>query len=237
MLCQQSDEVLFGHLVTTLNAIFESKLTLEDKGYDSSSENFNIPTPLRRISKIQHISSEEHASFDPDPVTPCSTGIRESHYRLVCRCLTFSSSEEDDDNTPVDKTPSPNSTPPVQYHTDPFQHSLSKCTLNAYVTLESRRRGCGRGFPNTTPWWWILGYGRDPWQTLMYSWTCLTTWTLPIPVSICKLPDIVILWLTGFKQHLRIQGYNDHIQQWRHPSTQDIGYYKRTEVWIEHLYS
>ena len=45
MLCQQSDEVLFGHFVTTLNAAFESKLTLEDEGYDSGSKTFNIPTP------------------------------------------------------------------------------------------------------------------------------------------------------------------------------------------------
>ena len=39
LLHQQSDEVLFGHFVTTLNAAFESKLTLEDEGYDSGSEN------------------------------------------------------------------------------------------------------------------------------------------------------------------------------------------------------
>ena len=43
MLCQQSDEVLFSCFVTTLNATFESKLTLEDKGYDSGSKNINIP--------------------------------------------------------------------------------------------------------------------------------------------------------------------------------------------------
>ena len=47
LLCQQSEEVLFGHFVTTLNAAFERKLTLEDEGYESGSENFNIPTPLR----------------------------------------------------------------------------------------------------------------------------------------------------------------------------------------------
>ena len=35
LLHQQSDEVLFGHFMTTLNAAFESKLALEDKGYDS----------------------------------------------------------------------------------------------------------------------------------------------------------------------------------------------------------
>ena len=47
LLCQQSDEVLFSCFVTTLNAAFESKLPLEDEGYESGSENFNIPTPLR----------------------------------------------------------------------------------------------------------------------------------------------------------------------------------------------
>ena len=47
LLCQQLEEVLFGHFMTTLNAAFESKLALEEEGYESSSENFNIPTPLR----------------------------------------------------------------------------------------------------------------------------------------------------------------------------------------------
>ena len=46
MLHQQSDEMLFGHFVTTLNATFESKLAFKDEGYESCSENFNIPTPL-----------------------------------------------------------------------------------------------------------------------------------------------------------------------------------------------
>ena len=41
-LCQQSDVVLFGHFLTTLNAAFETKLMLEDEGYESGSENFNI---------------------------------------------------------------------------------------------------------------------------------------------------------------------------------------------------
>ena len=100
LLHQQSDEILFSHFVTTLNAAFESKLALEDKVYESGSENFNIPTPLIWTSKIHHVSSVENASFDPDPVTPCSTGTKESHHRLVCQHFTFSSSEEDDDDTP-----------------------------------------------------------------------------------------------------------------------------------------
>ena len=45
-LCQYSDKSLFGHFVTTLNSPFEQKLTLEDEGYKSGSENFNLPTPL-----------------------------------------------------------------------------------------------------------------------------------------------------------------------------------------------
>ena len=81
LLCQQSDKVLFSCFVTTLNAAFKSKLALEDAGYKCNSENFNIPTPLRRTSKIHHVSSVENASFDP--VTPCSTGTRQSHHRPV----------------------------------------------------------------------------------------------------------------------------------------------------------
>ena len=76
VLCQQSDEALFSHFVTTLNTTFESKLALEDESYESNSENFNIPTPLRRTSRIHHISSVENASYNPDPVTPCSTSTR-----------------------------------------------------------------------------------------------------------------------------------------------------------------
>ena len=117
------------------NVAFESKLALEDVGYESGSENFNIPTLLRRTSKIHHISSVKNASFDPDPVTPCSTGTREPHHRPVHRCLTFSSSEEDDD-TPTDEIPSPDSIPQVQYYIDASQQPSSKYTLNVYVHLE-----------------------------------------------------------------------------------------------------
>ena len=49
-----SEEVLFGHFVTTLNGIFEWELTLEDEGYESGSESLNIPTPLH-IAPISHL--------------------------------------------------------------------------------------------------------------------------------------------------------------------------------------
>ena len=122
LLCQQSDEILFSHFMTTLNAAFESKLALQDEGYENGSENFNIPTPLRRTSRIHHVFSVENMSFDPDPVIPCSTGTRQSHCRPIHRCLTFSSPEEDDD-IPTDEIPSPDSTPPVHYQI-PFRDHL-----------------------------------------------------------------------------------------------------------------
>ena len=46
LLHQQSDEILFSCFMITLNAAFESKLELEDEGYENGSENFNIPTHL-----------------------------------------------------------------------------------------------------------------------------------------------------------------------------------------------
>ena len=81
LLCQQSNEVLFSHFMTTLNTAFRRKLKLDDEGYESGSENFNIPTPLRRTSKIHHVSSDENVSFDP--ATPQSTGVSKSHCKLV----------------------------------------------------------------------------------------------------------------------------------------------------------
>ena len=83
LLCQQSNEILFGHFMTTLNATFERKLALEYEGCESGSGNFSTPPPLRQTSKIHHVSSVENASFDPDPVTPCSTDTREAHCRPV----------------------------------------------------------------------------------------------------------------------------------------------------------
>ena len=82
-LCQQPDNILFGHFMTTLNAAFEWKLALEDEGYESSSETVNMPTPLRKMPRIHHVPSIKHASFDPNPVTPCSMFCTPP--RLVCR--------------------------------------------------------------------------------------------------------------------------------------------------------
>ena len=96
---QQSDEILFGCFVITLNAIFGQQLSLADEGYESGSDTIDLPTPLRKTPRIHHVSSMEHASFDPAPVTPCSTP--QTPPRPVCRHLSFSLA---DSNTP-DRTP------------------------------------------------------------------------------------------------------------------------------------
>ena len=110
LLCQQSKEVLFGHFVTTINTAFESKLTLEDEGYESGSDNFNICTPLRWTSRIHHVSSDKNISFDP--FTPCTTATSQSHHKPVCHQLSFSGS--DDKESSAVHLPSNYSTAPPQ---------------------------------------------------------------------------------------------------------------------------
>ena len=95
---QHSDEILFGCFMTTLSAAFKQKLALEDEGYESSSENFNMPPPLRKMPKIYHMSSVKHASFNPDLVTPCSmvqTCLRPVHRWLTYSSLNYSDTSED----------------------------------------------------------------------------------------------------------------------------------------------
>ena len=113
LLHQQPDEVLFSHFVTTLNIAFESNLTLEDEGYESGSENLNIPTPLRRTSRIHHISSGENVSFDP--VTPHIMHTNKSHHKAIWCHLTFSSSDEED-TLPVNNSLPPNVAPLQKPH-------------------------------------------------------------------------------------------------------------------------
>ena len=126
------DEVLFSNFVTTLSAAFESKLALEDEGYESGSENFNIPTPLRRTSRINHVSSDENISSDP--ATPHSMHTSQSHCKPVWHQLTFSTSD-DEDSSAVD-IPSPSHTASPQRHTDTPQWPHSKCILTIYDDLD-----------------------------------------------------------------------------------------------------
>ena len=88
-LCQQSDETPFGCFVRALNAAFDQQLSLSDEGYKSGSDTIDLPTPLRKTPCIHHISSMDHASFNPVLTTPHSTP--QTPPRPVCRHLSFSS--------------------------------------------------------------------------------------------------------------------------------------------------
>ena len=55
--------------VLALNAAFTQQLLLADEGYESGS-NEDLPMPLRKMPCIHHVSSMEHASFDPAHSTP-----------------------------------------------------------------------------------------------------------------------------------------------------------------------
>ena len=39
---------------------------MEDDGYESGLENFNMPPPLLKTPKIYHVSSIKHASLTPN---------------------------------------------------------------------------------------------------------------------------------------------------------------------------
>ena len=67
---QLPEDVLFGHFVIALNAAFTQQLSLADEGYESGSNTADLPTPLQKTPCIHHISSIEHASFDPAHTTP-----------------------------------------------------------------------------------------------------------------------------------------------------------------------
>ena len=69
-LYQLPKETSFGCFVLALNAAFTQQLSLEDEGYKSGS-NEDVPTPLHKMPHIHHVSSLEHASFNPIHSTPC----------------------------------------------------------------------------------------------------------------------------------------------------------------------
>ena len=82
MLCQQSEDVLFGHFVIALNAAFTQQLSLADEGYKSGSDTVDLPTPLQKTPCTHHGSSIEHASFNPAHATPYNTVTMTPHSSL-----------------------------------------------------------------------------------------------------------------------------------------------------------
>ena len=98
---------MFGCFIIALNAAFTQQLSLADEGYKSGSDTIDLSTPLQKTPHIHHVSSMEHASFNPVTTTPLST-VTITPYstpqtpRPVHRCLSFSSADYPSiDTTPV----------------------------------------------------------------------------------------------------------------------------------------
>ena len=94
--------------------LLHSSYLLADEGYESGSNenspNLDIPTPLCKMPCIHHVSSLEHASFNPTHSTPhqpvtSASDLTHSPARPVCCCLSFS-----DDSDPMDTSTSSSNT-------------------------------------------------------------------------------------------------------------------------------
>ena len=86
-LCTSSDEILFSCFMTTLNDAFECELAQDDEGYESGSENSNIPTPLCRAPHLYHVSTCDNLSLGPVTLKAHSPhrpdNLNAVHYHLM----------------------------------------------------------------------------------------------------------------------------------------------------------
>ena len=92
-----------------MNAAFTQQLSLEDEGYKSGS-NEDVPTPLCKMLHIHHMSSLEHASFNPihsTPRRPVTCNPTHSPARLVQCRLPFN--DDNMDTSTSSSTTSPES--------------------------------------------------------------------------------------------------------------------------------
>ena len=164
-LCQLSEDVLFGHFVTALNAAFTQQLSLADEGYKSGSDTVDLPTPLRKTPHIHHMSSMEHASFIPVHTAPHNTVTITPHSspptptRPVCHHLSFSSDDDHNpDSTPVysnssDDDQDPGSTPVYSDSPDEEEEDFPTVPLDdkhwtSEIVPERTFCICKNGLPN-----------------------------------------------------------------------------------------
>ena len=119
---------MFGCFVLALNAAFTQQLSLTDEGYESGSNN-DLPTPLQKTPCIHHVSSMEHASFDPAHTTLCCPAdtsyydTQPSPPRPVCWHLTFLSNSSESDQYPdssSDSSPDSSSDEEEDFQTVPI---------------------------------------------------------------------------------------------------------------------
>ena len=136
LLHQQSEEVLFSCFVTTLNTAFWKLPHIGRWRIWEWKWNFNIPTPLRCTCRFFHVSSDDNISFDP--ITPCSMGTSQSHYKPVRCQLSFSTSDDEEILT-VDITSTSSTTPP-QHPMGFAQQPHFKCILTLYDDLGEEKQ-------------------------------------------------------------------------------------------------
>ena len=95
------EEILFGCFMTTFNDTFQRELTQEDKGYESGRESLSIPTPLRRVPRIYHVSTSKNLSFDPTTTLttaedhPDHLAQKFRSHSPVCHHLAFTSPDKE----------------------------------------------------------------------------------------------------------------------------------------------
>ena len=163
--------------MTTLNAAFESKLTLENEGYKSGSESFKIPTPLRQTPRLHDVSSDDNISFDPS--TPCSTATSQSHCKPLYHQLSFSSSEEEESSTA--DNPSMYSTAPLQNCMGFAQQLPSKSLFTMHDDLEEDEEE--EDFQT-------VKLDDDHWTTeeIPYGHLCIHKYSVPHSLCPCPCP-------------------------------------------------
>ena len=144
-----SEEVLFGWFVTTLKDTFKRELAQEYEGYESGSESLSIPTPVRKVPQIYHVSTNENLSSDP--TTPLITDEQSKYsswrfrsHNPVCCCLVFTSSDDETserttdpclwhcstlDNNPLQGRAESSS--PFQHHMD-YHHTSTPNTDDSF---------------------------------------------------------------------------------------------------------
>ena len=88
-----------------------------------------------------------------------------------------------------------------------------------YYSIPRRRGRYRRGLPNSTPEWWSLDHWGNTSQNIVHIWTCLTTQTMPVSMSLCKLPNSLICRQFGFKWHFLFWRHHGNVEQRGHTIT------------------
>ena len=172
--------------MTTLNDISERELTLEDEGYDSASKSLSIPTPLRRISRIHHISTNEDLFFIP--TTPLTSATWHLNCTSMCCHLSFISSDEESTSSlssPLHSRTEPSS---LEQHSMDYQHPSPTNTQNSFH--DTANGDDEEDFFHSHTGWHTLAWGSCSRQTCMYPWKITATFSVFLPLPLQPGPAI-----------------------------------------------